>query len=209
MLWDPLPDPLPTHRGRFPRLSQLAAAVSASAPSLSAQELVNRRVRRGAVQALVQKAYLDTVGEQDDEQRGPSAFAEAWHDCLADLLAQATVDLPGWATVTVADLDIDLAWRLYALASNARQNAIETVTATRSRRVQRGQQVPTFEFSIVSDGGTLGDVIYGICQPCRAGLLYKIGFPTDWQYCGFGRLALSQLEARHPDLTWYTTADLL
>jgi hypothetical protein len=27
----------------------------------------------------------------------------------------------------------------------------------------------------------------------------------DWQFCGFGRLALSQLEARHPDLTWYTT----
>lgn len=111
LLWDPLPDPLPTHRSRFPRLSQLAAAVTANAPSLSAQELVNRRVRRGAVQALVQKAYLDTVAEQDDEQRGPAAFAEAWHDCLAEMLAQASVDLPGWATVTVADLDIDLAWR--------------------------------------------------------------------------------------------------
>jgi hypothetical protein len=56
---------------------------------------VNRRVRRGVVQAFVQKAYLHTVAEQDDEQRGPTAFAEAWHDCVADLLAQATVDLPG------------------------------------------------------------------------------------------------------------------
>jgi hypothetical protein len=74
--------------------------------------------------------------------------------------------------------------------------------ASPSRRVQRGQPVPTFEFSIVSDGETLGDVTYGICASCRTGLLYKIGFPTDWQFCGLGRLALRQLEARHPGLIW-------
>jgi hypothetical protein len=65
--------------------------------------------------------------------------------------------------------------------------------------------VPTFEFSIVSDGDSLGDVTYGTCESCGVGLLYKIGFPDDWQFCGLGRLALSQLEARHPNLTWYTT----
>ena len=65
--------------------------------------------------------------------------------------------------------------------------------------------MPTYEFSIVSDGSSLGDVTYGVCRSCRTGLLYKIGFPDEWQFCGFGRLALSQLEARHPDLTWYTT----
>jgi hypothetical protein len=36
-------------------------------------------------------------------------------------------------------------------------------------------------------------------------MLYKIEFAPDWQACGFGRLALSRLEARHPDLTWCTT----
>ena len=65
--------------------------------------------------------------------------------------------------------------------------------------------MPAFEFSIASDGSLLGGVTYGICRLCRTGLVSKIGFPADWQFCGLGRLALSQLEARHPDLTWYTT----
>lgn len=51
----------------------------------------------------------------------------------------------------------------------------------------------------------LGEITYGICLPCRAGLLYKIGFPPDWQCCGFGRLALGELETRHPGVTWHTT----
>lgn len=51
-------------------------------------------------------------------------------------------------------------------------------------------------------------MIYGTCQPCRVGLLYKITFSPDWQFCGLGRLALSQLEDRHADLTWYTTGQL-
>jgi hypothetical protein len=51
-------------------------------------------------------------------------------------------------------------------------------------------------------------VIYGTCQACRTGLLYKITFPPDWQFCGLGRLALSQLEHRHAGLTWYTTGQL-
>jgi hypothetical protein len=36
-------------------------------------------------------------------------------------------------------------------------------------------------------------------------LLYKIEFSPDWQFCGLGRLALNQLESRHPELMWYTT----
>ncbi|TDC55631.1 hypothetical protein E1281_11640 [Actinomadura sp. KC345] len=65
---------------------------------------------------------------------------------------------------------------------------------------------PVFEFAIVGDGIELGNVKYGTCDICCVGLLYKIGFPDDWQFCGLGRLALGQLEARHPDLIWYTTA---
>ncbi len=161
--------------------------------------------RGGAVQALVREAYQATVAEQDSEHRSPAAFARRWQAGLRDLLSRASVELHGWGTITIAEADTELAWRLFDLASRARADAIEQAVATPSRRVQRGQPVPTFEFSIAGDGDSLGDVTYGTCESCRVGLLYKIGFPTDWQYCGLGRLALSQLEARHPDLTWYTT----
>ena len=93
----------------------------------------------------------------------------------AALLDQATVDLPGWAPITITCPDTDLAWSLFELASRARQDALEHAIATPSQRVRRGQQVPTFEFSIASDGSSLGDVTYGICRSCRVGLLYKIG----------------------------------
>jgi hypothetical protein len=207
LLWDPLPDTLPAGLWRFPRLRDLAAAVTADRAPMSEQERVDRQVRRGAVQALVREAYLATA-EQDSERRPPPAFTQAWRARLADLLDQQSPDLPGSGPSTIVGSGIDLAWRLFELASRAQQDAIEHATATASRRVERGQQVPTFEFSIASDGGPLGDVTYGIRQRCRTGLLYKIGFPTDWQFCGLGRLALSQLEARHPDLTWYTTGQL-
>lgn len=206
LLWHPLPDALPVPgRRRFPVLRDLAAAMTANAAPISEQERVNHRVRRGAVQALVREAYQATVAEQYSEHRPPAAFTQAWQAHLAGLLDQASPDLPGWGPIAIADRDTDLAWRLFELASRARQDAIEHAKAAPSRRVQRGQQVPNFEFSIVSDGEPLGDVTYGICRSCRTGLLYKIGFPDDWQFCGLGRLALSQLEARHPDLTWYTT----
>ena len=206
LLWDPLPDTLPApRRRRFPWLRDLAAAMTASTPPMSEQERVNRRVRRGAIQALVREAYRATVAEQDSEHRPPAAFTQAWHAHLAGLLDQDSVELSGWSPITITGGDTDLAWRLYELASRARQDAIEHAVAAPSRPVERGQQVPNFEFSIVSDGSSLGDVTYGICRSCRVGLLYKIGFPDDWQFCGLGRLALSQLEARHPDLTWYTT----
>jgi hypothetical protein len=184
LLWDPLPDTLPVPGRRFPRLRDLIAAMTASTAPMSEQERVNRRVRRGRVQALVREAYQATVAEQDSEHRPPAAFAQAWQAHLACMLNQAGVELPGWGPITIADLDINLAWRLYELASRARQDAIENAMATPSRRVERDQQVPTFEFSIVSDGATLGDVTYGICRSCHVGLLYKIGFPTDWQFCG-------------------------
>lgn len=206
LLWDPLPDTLPVlRRRRFPRLRDLAAAMTANTAPMSEQERVDRRVRRGAVQALVKEAYQATVAEQDSQHRPPAAFTQAWQAHLADLLDQGNPDLPGWGPITIAGPDTDLARSLFGLASRARQDAIEHAKAAPSRRVERGQQVPNFEFSIVSDGEPLGDVTYGVCRSCHVGLLYKIGFPDDWQFCRLGRLALSQLEARHPDLTWYTT----
>jgi hypothetical protein len=210
LLWDPLPDTLRfPGRRRFARLRSLTAAMTASTDPVSVEEQVDRRVRRRAVQALVRGAYLAAVAEQDSEHRRPSAFAEAWRAHLAGLLDLDNADLGDWGPVAAADLDSDLVWSLYELASGARQDAIGQAVAAPSRPVQRGQQVATFEFSVVSDGDSLGDVTYGTCDSCGVGLLYKIGFPDDWQFCGFGRLALSQLEVRHPDLTWYTTCQLM
>ena len=210
LLWDPLPDTLRSPgRRRFARLRELAAAMSASTDPVPVEEQVDRRVRRRAVQALVRGAYLAAVAEQDSEHRPPSAFAQAWRTHLADLLDRDNADLADWGPVPAADLDSDLIWSLYELASHARQDAIGQAVAAPSRRVRRGRQVLTFEFSIVSDGDSLGDVTYGTCDSCGVGLLYKIGFPDNWQFCGFGRLALSQLEVRHPDLTWYTTGQLM
>jgi hypothetical protein len=208
LLWEPLPDRLATEgrqRRRLQRLRDLTATLTASVPPISAQEQVIRRVRRGAIQVLVREAYQATVAEQDREHRPPAPFAQAWHDHLAGFLDQPSVELHGWGTLTIADLDVNLTWSLYKLASQARHDAIENAEPSPSLRVQRGQAVPTFGFSIVADGTSLGDVTYGICEPCRTGLLYNIGFPTDWQFCGLGRLALNQLEARHPEMAWYTT----
>jgi hypothetical protein len=206
LLWGPLPDALPIPEGRLsppPRGS--AVASDADTDPESGQALVDRRVRAGSVQAVVRKAYLGTVAEQERERRPPAAFAQAWRARLVGLLAQESAGPSGRAPITMTGSDFDLAWRLYELARRARQDAIERAAPTPSRRVQRGKRVPTFEFSIVSKGESLGDVTYGICQSCGMGMLYQIEFAPDWQFCGFGCLALSQLEARHPDLTWYTT----
>jgi hypothetical protein len=206
LLWGPLPDALPTPESRLsPPLHDPAMASGADTNSGSRTELVDRRVRAGAVQAVVRKAYLVTLAEQERERRPPAAFAQAWRAHLVGLLAQESTGPPGHAPITMTGSDLDLAWRLYELALRARQDVIERATPTSSRRVQRGRRVPTFEFSIVSEGESLGDVTYGICQSCGMGMLHQIEFAPDWQFCGFGRLALSQLEARHPDLTWYTT----
>ncbi len=210
LLWDPLPDPLPSPgSGRFRWLRDLRASLAAdmTAPQLSAEELVDRRVRRGAVQALVREAYQATIAEQDHAHRKPEKFAEAWRAHLASLLEQDSIELPGWSVTTTAGLYTSFAWRLFEAASYARQHAIEHAKPTRSKRAQlTGTQTHVFDFAIVSEGETLGEVRYGICLPCGAGLLYKISFDPDFQFCGLGRLALDQLEARHPGLAWYTTS---
>ena len=209
LLWDPLPDAPPTiGQRRFARVRDLAAEINAVITPVADQEQADRCVRRGAVQALMRAAYQSTVAKQESEHRPPAAFAEAWHDHLTDLLNLAQPDLPGWGSITIADLDIDLAWSLYQLASRARLNAVDHARAAPARRVQRGHHILTFEFAIVSDGESLGEVTYRICQACRTGLLYKIEFAPDWQFCGFGLSALSQREDRHPSLTWHTTGQL-
>ncbi|MES9602380.1 MULTISPECIES: hypothetical protein [Actinomadura] len=79
--------------------------------------------------------------------------------------------------------------------------------ATPSRLVRiAAWPTSTFTFTIAAVGGTsMGRVTYGICEECGFGVLYKISFAPDWQFCGFGRLALNQLESRHPDATWFTS----
>lgn len=206
LLWEPVPDPSPPAPRRFWLLRARAVTTPVRAPS---QDQVGLRVRRGAAQAVVRAAYLAALTEQENAHRASGPFAQAWHGLLAGLLARGHFDLPSWGPVTVAhDLDTGLVWDLYERASRARADAIGNAAATVSQPVRRGQPVPTFQFSITSEGTELGEVIYGICQACGTGLLYKIAFSADWQFCGLGRMALRQLEQRHSDLTWYTTGQL-
>jgi hypothetical protein len=86
LLWDPLPDTLPAlGRRRFPGLRDLVAAMTANTAPMSEQERVNRRVLRGAIQALVRETYLATAAEQDSEHRPPAALPRrgepAWSGC--------------------------------------------------------------------------------------------------------------------------------
>lgn len=207
LLWDPLPDPLPAF-GWWIFPPQPGPGAAAGTSSEAGQAGVDPRVRRSAVQALVRNAYLVTVAEQDSEHRPPVPFGRAWQARLTAMLAQATAGPTDQAPIRITDSDLDFTWRLYELARRARLNAMQSVTATPSQRVQRGKPVPTFEFSVISGGDALGEVTYGTCRLCSTGMLYTIEFTPDWQFCGLGRLALSQLETRHPDLTWYTTGQL-
>ncbi|MEV4084886.1 hypothetical protein AB0J43_31955 [Nonomuraea fuscirosea] len=208
LLWDPLPASWPaTARKRPAGLRGLIGWVRETAAGVPQGDDVERRVRRGAMQAIVREAFQRTVAEQDSEHRGPDAFAEAWKARLAALLAQETVELSGWGVITVAELDVDLGWSLYTAASRARADAITRAVATPSRR-RAADDDPTasYAFSIVTDEeGPLGRVQYATCEHCGVGLLRKISFSPEWHCCGFGTLALRELELRHPGLTWYTT----
>jgi hypothetical protein len=210
LLWDRLPDPLPRLEQRRPRWwRELLAAMKAQPSLLSDQETFERRMRRDGVQAIVRQAFQTIVAEQDDEHRGPDAFAEAWRNRLSDLLEPVTVEISGWSTITVSDEDVRLAWEIFDLGCHGRRAAIDTAILTQAVHTERGQPVPTFKFSITVQDTSVGDVIYGVCCQCRVGLLYKISIDSEWHDCGFGRRALGHLEALHPDLVWYTTAQYL
>jgi hypothetical protein len=184
LLWDPLPDTIPTFGWwRFPPLRDPATAVADTA-SDPEQAKVDRRVHRDAVQALVRKAYLATVAEQHTEHRPPGLFAQAWRARLVGLLAQATADPTVGPHAKLTGSDLDLAWRLYELASRARLHAIESATATHSHPVQRGKQVPTFEFSITSGGEPLAMLSTGYAGPAARACCTRLsslltGRPAD------------------------------
>ncbi|MFG1949286.1 hypothetical protein [Nonomuraea sp. NPDC048826] len=208
LLWKPLPESWPEAAPqRSAGLRGLAARVWEVAAGVPRDDDVERRVRRGAMQAIVRESFQQTVAEQDSEHRGPAAFAEAWKARLAAVLAQETVEVTGWGEITIAELDIDLGWSLYEAASRARAEAIARAVATPGcRRGADDGPTVSFEFSIAADGdGSLGRVQYAICESCGVGLLKKISFSPEWHCCGFGTLALRELETRHPALTWYTT----
>ncbi|MGW5689031.1 hypothetical protein [Nonomuraea sp. NPDC003754] len=208
LLWKPLPESWPAPAPQRPAgLRGLVAWVRDIAAAAPQRDDVERRVRRGAMQAIVREAFQQTVAEQDSEHRGPAEFADVWKARLTAFLAEEVVEVTGWGEITIAELDADLGWSLYAAASRARMETIARATATPSRhRGMDDEPTVSYEFSIAADGdGSLGRVQYAICEPCGVGLLKKISFSTEWHSCGFGTLALRELETRHPGLTWYTT----
>ncbi|MCC5576183.1 hypothetical protein IMZ11_11115 [Microtetraspora sp. AC03309] len=202
--WPELTPPRPTGlRGLLARLQEVADAVRQP----GGLDDFEGRMRRAATQAIVREAYHQTVGEQEDEQRRPAAFAKAWKSHLAALLAQDTVKVSGRGTIAAAGRDTELAWKLYDAASRARADAIAHATATPSTFEFSCPPTSWYAFAIAAgdDHPMLGRVRYAICEPCGAGLLRKIDFSSDWRFCGLGTRALRELEARHPALTWYTT----
>ncbi|WP_433358680.1 hypothetical protein [Streptosporangium sp. CA-115845] len=207
LLWEPLPELWPAAPKRPAGLRGLIAWVRDTAAALSQRDDIERRMRRAATQAIVREAYQQTLAEQDSEHRRPAEFADVWKTRLAALLSRETVEVSGWSQIAIADLDTDLGWSLYAAASRARSEAIARATATPSRpgRVADSQTL-FYEFSIAAgDEHPLGHVRYEICELCSVGLLNKISFSLDWQFCGLGTVALRQMEIRHPGLTWYTS----
>ncbi|WP_113698524.1 hypothetical protein [Nonomuraea lactucae] len=180
LLLEPLPaswpapaPPRPTGlRGLLTRLQEMADAVRRPGNL----DDLKGHLRRAAAQAIVREAYYRTVGEQEDEQRRTSAFAEAWKSHLAALLAQDTVKLSGRSPTTAAGRDTDLAWKLYDAASRIRADAITHATATPSKREFSRSSTLWYAFAIAAgnDYPTLGEVRYAICEPCGVGLLRKI-----------------------------------
>src|SRR6185437_14600621 len=63
LLWDPLPDPRPAEQSLNGWLRHLVGPDDRV--QMTTEELVNYRVRWGAVQALVREAYRVAVAEQD------------------------------------------------------------------------------------------------------------------------------------------------
>lgn len=166
----------------------------------------DRRMRRAATQRLVREVYQHTLAEQQDQRRRPDAFADAWRARLAEALANGSRDVDGWGQITAADVDQDLAWSLLAAVTEGRAQTLRQAVAEPSRTRQMGRTATAdFEFRVVAGSVALGRVAYSVCQPCEIGLLRKISFSPEWQFCGLGTLAMRQLEVRHAGLTWYTT----
>lgn len=208
LLWEPLPWWWPTKPAREPGIRGLIAWARTRMDDEMDLDF-DRRMRRGATQALVRQAFNDTVAEQDDARRRPEAFAQAWRDRLADYLASDSVEVSGWSQITSAELDHELAWRLYEAISQARAASIAQAVAEPSRLRRIDSKDLDYEFNVVAvahEQYSLGRIAYSVCEPCATGLLRKISFSVEWQYCGLGTMALRELEARHPGLTWYTTA---
>jgi hypothetical protein len=83
----------------------VVAAITARASPISEQEKFGAKSPRDGIQAIVRHAFQATVAEQDDEHRGPKAFAEAWRLNLGELLEPVTIEISGWSTITVSEED--------------------------------------------------------------------------------------------------------
>jgi hypothetical protein len=158
------------------------------------------------VQALVRHTYTATLAEQDEKRRKPAEFAAAWRARLEDVLGRPRIEVDGWGEIVLSTVDAAFAWQLFESANRARRQALDHAQAGPSRSESLGSPpAVAFKFTISGDDDDLGVVQYGICPACGVGLLRKIAFSPDWQYCGLGSMALRELERRHPGVTWYTT----
>ncbi|GAA3469735.1 hypothetical protein [Nonomuraea roseola] len=206
LLLDPLPASWPCQPARPGGLSGLIAQAREIITTFRGEDFV-QRLNRAAMQRVVCEVFQLALDEQETERRKPVEFAQAWKGRLAAMLASETIQLSGRRQpVSVADLDVDLGWSLYAAVDQERAAAIANATATpSSRREWQGSPAAFYEFWVVGGQERLGRVRYATCEGCQAGLIRKISFSLEWQYCGLGTRALDEVQVRHPGLAWYTT----
>lgn len=207
ILWDPLPDDHPTSAHTHLRgVRRLAASIMDTRARLSLADLIEGRVHRGQVQALVRHTYTATLAEQEEARRKPREFANVWRARLEDVLSRARIQVNGWGEIELATVDVAFAWELFELASRARLQTLDRAQAGPSRSEPSGDPPAlAFKVAITGDDDELGVVHFGVCPECGVGLLRKISISPDWQYCGLGSMTLRELERRHPDLIWHTT----
>lgn len=198
LLYDPLPDRLPFEKPQWREgwFAVIIAAVTKPAEPIS-DEVYQQRVN---AQKLIRTAYSEVLADQEASRYKPAEFERAWRERLARMFDQH-------AEARAGEPDTEFMWRLFDAMSKARRDMINRACTTTSKPIRMTSEAATrtFGFKIVAGSEELGVVRYGICELCQVGFLYKISFPPDWQYCGLGRRALSEMERRHPNVCWYTT----
>ena len=176
---------------------------------LPLDELVRLRVRRGIVQGIVRDAYLATVASQDREHRQPREFTEAWRANLASALESADVDLSGSGPEALTADDTDLAWKLYEAASRGREEALGHVRLKHSQLPRMGslKSADLRGHGHERRRGTRGSQVRDLL-PVRRRPTAKDQLRPGLAVLRAGPAILNELEALHPSLTWYTTAQL-
>ena len=128
----------------------------------------------------------------------------------ASALESADVDLSGSGPEALTADDTDLAWKLYEAASRGREEALGHVRLKHSQLPRMGslKSADLRGHGHERRRGTRGSQVRDLLPVRRRPTAKDQLRPRTGSSTGWARLALNELEALHPSLTWYTTAQL-